>query len=379
MMRLNSYGKIKIISLLTEVVVLWLYLPLLVRAQPSISRLTIFPNNLNLVEKVRGIKLKAGINEITLGPVEKGVILDSVYPQAEGCEFLEQEYSSNSLLSWKVRSEKEEETTLRVVYLTTGLAWKVSYQVAVGPEDRFMNLSAWATVENKSGINFSRVYLTLTTQLPRQIKQEEEGISSQNPLESYLSDSKNFSYSPRYPITLRAGEKKRILLFTGIHIPIKKVYLFDATKYGEEVRKEILLKNSSDLGLDTPLPQGPVYVYKMSLADRINFIGQDILLETPPGKSLRIFLGEANYLEGERIQTSYQQLPNSEKEFSYKIILYNSADLPMTVEVVEHFYGEWTILESRPKNYIKGEKFVIYEVEVPAGQTQEIQYKATTK
>jgi len=100
---------------------------------------------------------------------------------------------------------------------------------------------------------------------------------------------------------------------------------------------------------------------------------------SPPPNEVRIFLGEAKNLEGERIQTSYQQLSSSEKEFSYKLILYNSADLPMTVEVVEHFYGEWTILESKPENYIKEENFVVYEVEVPAGQTQEIQYKVRAK
>ncbi len=371
--------KTKIISLLAGVGILWLYLPLLVRAQEPIIRITIFPNNLNLVEKVREIKLTAGINEITLGPVEKGIILDSVYPQAEGCEFLEQEHSSSSLLSWKVRSEKEEETTLRVVYLTTGLDWKVSYQIAADKENRFMNLSAWATVENKSGMNFSQVYLTLTTQLPRQTKQEEEGVSRRNLLESGLSDSQNFSYSSPYPFNLRSGEKKRILLFTGKSIPIKKVYLFDGAKYGEEVRVELLLKNSPDLGSGMPLPPGPVYVYKMGLEDKINFIGQDILPETPPEKEVRIFLGEAKDLEGERIQTSYQQLPNSEKEFSYKIILYSSSDLPMTVEVVEHFYGEWTILESRPENYIKEQKLVVYKVEVPAGQKKEIQYKVRAK
>lgn len=371
--------KIGIIFLLAEVAVLWLYLPLLVRAQEPITRMTIFPNNLNLVEKVRGIKLKVGINEITIGPVEKGMILDSVYPQAEGCQFLEQEYSSNSLLSWKVRSEKEEETTLRVVYLTTGLDWKVSYQVAVDKEDRFMDLSAWAIVENKSEMNFSQVYLTLTTQLPWQIEQGKEEVPSQNLLESYLSDSQNFSYSVTYPITLRSGGKKRILLFTARGIPIKKVYLFDGAKYGEEVREELLLKNSPDLGLGMPLPQGPVYVYKTDLGDKINFIGQDILPETPPEREVRIFLGEAKGLEGERIQTSYQQLPNSEKEFSYKIILCNTANLSMTVEVVEHFYGEWTILESRPENYIKEENFVVYEIEVPVGQTQEIQYKVRAK
>jgi hypothetical protein len=379
MMRLNSYGKIKIISLVVEIGVLWLYLSLLVTAQPPITKITIFSNNLNLVEKVRGIKLKAGINEVTLGPVEKGVILDSIYPQVEGCQFLEQEYSSNSILSWKVRSEKEEEATLRVVYLTTGLDWKVSYQVVVGKEDRFMDLSAWATVENKSGMNFSQVYLTLTTQLPRQIKQAGEGVTHQNLLGSYGSDSHNFSYSVAYPITLRSGEKKRILLFTRRTIPIKKVYLFDGTKYGEEVREELLLINSPDLGLGMWLPQGPVYVYKMGLIDKIDFIGQDILPETPPERNLRIFLGEAKNLEGQRIQTSYQQLPTSEKEFSYKIILYNSADSPMTIQVVEHLYGEWTILESQPKNYVKEKNLVVYEVEVPAGETQEIQYKAITK
>ncbi len=373
-------GKIKIISLLAEVAVLWLYLPLLVGAQESITRITIFPNNLNLVEKINTIKLKAGINEITFGPVRKGVILNSVYPEAEGCQFLEQEYSSDFFLSWKIRSEKEKETTLRVVYLTTGLDWKVSYQVAVDKEDRFVGLSAWATVENKSGMNFSEVYLTLTTQVPRKVTQEEEEeVSSQNLSESYLSDSQNFSYSVAYPITLRSGERKRILLFTGRSIPIKKVYLFNGAKYGKEVREELLLKNSPDLGLGMPLPQGPVYVYKRDLRDRINFIGQDIFPETPPKREARIFLGEAKCLEGERVQTSYQQLPTSEKEFSYKIILYNSADLPITVEVVEHLYGEWTILESQPENYEKKENLVVFEVEIPAGQKKEIQYKARAK
>jgi len=46
---------------------------------------------------------------------------------------------------------------------------------------------------------------------------------------------------------------------------------------------------------------------------------------------------------------------------------------------MEHFYVEWEILESQPPNYIKGDNFIIYEVEVPASGKQEIQYRARTK
>ena len=108
-------------------------------AEEEITRVTIFAENLNLIEQTKMVKLDKGINRLIFGPVSKKIILDSVYPQGEGCEFLEQEYVSDSLLSWKVRSEIEGETLLRISYLATGLTWKLNYQVQVGREAKFMN------------------------------------------------------------------------------------------------------------------------------------------------------------------------------------------------------------------------------------------------
>jgi len=347
--------KREIIFIVIGILIILLSFSLLAFAQEKdITRVTIFSNGLGLIEEIRMVSVKKGVNLLSFGPVSKGIIIDSVYPEVEGCNILEQEYALDSLL-WRVISEKDGRTLLKVNYLTTNLSWKLDYQIKIDSKEKFMNLYGWGTVINKSGMNFSQVNLTLFREEPP------------------------FSYTPSYPITLKTGEEKKIAIFLKENIPIQKIYFFDGAKYNEEVREELIFENTQEKGAGIVFPSGDVYIYKIGLNNKISFLGKDSFPQIIPFEKGKIYLREAKGIKGERVQTSYKQLESSEKEYSYKIILINSRNTPAKIKVQEHFYGEWEILNSTPSEYKIKDNSIIYEIEVPGGGEKEIDYRAKTR
>ena len=366
-----------------------LCLPSLSFAQKRITRLTIFPNNQGLVEEERTIVLRRGVNEITFGKVSDKIILDSVQVKAEGCEFLEQECSSDFLLSWKMQSEREGEVQLRVLYLTGGLSWDLSYQLEIDKEATSMNIYGWAGVSNKTEMNFFEAYLTLATRLPLSV--DENSISPGNFSKSSLTTSSSIldiSYPLSYPVALRASQEKRFLLFSKKNVPVTKINLLDWDNYGEEVREELLFDNISEDGLGIPLPEGRVYIYQNGYDERMIFLGEVHLPEVSLQEIGKIYLGPAKNLKGERILV-YMKPAESEQdeqghkvifnEYSYKIILHNYRRVPVTIEVVERFYGELQSLQSYPSADELREEFFFYRAEIPSQEKKEIEYTARIK
>ncbi|TES84993.1 hypothetical protein E3J95_05550 [Candidatus Aerophobetes bacterium] len=240
-----------------------------------------------------------------------------------------------------------------------------------------MDLTAWATVDNKTEIAFPGVYLTLQSENPFFPPKEEE-LSGQEDISRLAPSSRPLPIIP-YPVTLKQGEKKRFVLFSRSRVPMEKVCLFDADKYGQEVREELTFKNSQEQGLGISLPPGPVYIYKFAPGGRMSFLGIANLTEIPPEAQARVYLGQAEDLEGERVQTRYYQWETSEKEYGFRIILRNRGDRLRKVRIVEHLYGEWDILNSYPAEYLQMKDAILYEVEVPPQGSYEIEYLARIK
>jgi len=377
------------VSAIVGSLLLALCLPSLSFAQKRVTRLTIFPNNQGLVEEERTIVLRRGVNEITFGKVSDKIILDSVQVKAEGCEFLEQECSSDFLLSWKMQSEREGEIQLRVLYLTGGLNWDLSYQLEIDKEATSMNIYSWAGVSNKTEMNFFEAYLTLVTRLPLSV--DESSISPGNLSKSSLTTSSSIldiSYPFSYPVTLKTSQEKRFLLFSKKNVPVTKINLFDWDNYGEEVREELLFDNISEDGLGIPLPEGRVYIYQNGYDERMIFLGEVHLPEVSLQEIGKIYLGPAKNLRGERILVHMKPAESEQdeqgrkvilNEYSYKIILHNYRRVPVTIEVVERFYGELQSLQSYPSADELREGFFFYRVEIPSQEKKEIEYTARTR
>lgn len=351
-------------------------------AQKRAAKLTIFPNGLGLVEEERTIAVKPGVNEITFGRVSDKIILDSVYVRGGDCKLLEEECSSDWLLSWKIRSQREQEVKLQVFYLTTGLSWSLGYQLEVNKEEDLIDVNGVARVKNQTKMNFSEFELVLATQLP--FSAETESV----PLESMSVSSSDTSYLLPYPVTLRAGGEKRLVLISKRDIPVNKVYLLDTSQYGEEVREELWFINIVEEGLGILLPEGKAYVWQAVSEKSLIFLGEVQLPEVPIGKEGKIYLRSAENLRGEKFLTGFKQSYQQEEgqqvllsEYSYKIVLSNVRQFPVTVMVVERYHGklEEGRLESDPAPYAIKEDLIIYEVEVPPYGEKSITYTARTK
>lgn len=365
------------------------------------DRIFLLDQGLSLVEQRRVVVLKKGINKIIFSPLPEGMVKESIYPQLKGCRFLEQSFSSPSSLTWKVNSKIDGQEELKVTYLTKGINWKISYQMEIDEKERYFNLFAWLSLENKTDMSFSSVKLAFVREriFQSQVKKEGDLSSPGNPSKKVNLNplvqsntridvkGEDIIYYLNMPVELEKNQAKTFLIFSLLNVPVSKVYLFDGEKYGDEVREEISFKNLFDSNLNFFLPAGKIYIFRDISEGEKLFVGTQDLPQVPPDAQSFIYLRSARGITGRRIQTFYKevQLGPVEKniykkevarEYGYQLIFFNSRATPVVIKVVEHLYGFWEILESNPQNYREMRDRIIYELNVPPHTEKIIKYRA---
>lgn len=366
------------------------------------NRIFLLDQGLSLVEQKKVVILKKGINKVTFSPLPEGIIPESIYPELGECEFLEQSFLSPSALTWKVSSKIEGQTELKITYLTKGINWKINYQIEIDEQEKYFNLFAWLSVENKSGVNWSSVSLGFIEARAFQYSpQKREGPSfweeksekSDNPAVEFQSNitvevkKEDVIYYLNAPVDLEKDRVKTFLIFSILNIPTYKVFLFDGEKYGNEVREELFFKNFLDENLNLFFPQGKLYIYKDISGGEKLYIGTQDLPQLPPGGESFIYLRAARGITGQRVQTFYKEMELSPvekkfykkevtKEYGYRLVFFNLRPTPVVIKVIEHLYGLWEILESDPQNYQEMRDRIIYELKIPPHTKRIIKYKA---
>jgi hypothetical protein len=107
-------------------------------------------------------------------------------------------------------------------------------------------------------------------------------------------------------------------------------------------------KNEKQVGLGVPLPAGRIRVSKLDSADgSLEFVGEDTIDHTPKDEKVRIKLGSAFDVVGERRQVDFAIDARAhwiEEEIEIK--LRNHKSLPVEVLVREPLYRwtNWTVL-----------------------------------
>ena len=155
-------------------------------------------------------------------------------------------------------------------------------------------------------------------------------------------------YTLLRPSTIKDNEIKQVTLFPTTDVKVKKVFTYDGARDEKRVKVELEFKNSSTEGLGIPLPKGKIRVYKADVDKSLEFVGEDLIDHTPKDEKVRVFLGHAFDIVGERKRTDFRQLGEDVSEESYEIKLRNHKEEAVEVVVVEHLhsYVEWEIMES---------------------------------
>jgi hypothetical protein len=157
--------------------------------------------------------------------------------------------------------------------------------------------------------------------------------------------------------TIKDRQTKQLALMSAADVPVVKhlVYYgaqdYYRTSYGVPVSNQkvsvlLELKNSADHRLGRPLPKGKVRVYKSDAGGSQQFIGEDWIGHTPKDERVKIKLGEAFDVMGERTQKEWRKLGAGLWEVEWEIALRNHKPEPQTVTVIEPVPGDWQLLSS---------------------------------
>jgi len=303
-------------------------------------------------------------------------------------------------LVWLVESQRDKQR-LEVSYLTQGLNWKADYVLVIDDQDTRGDLTGWVTLTNQSGAAYKDASLKLVAGDVQRVVAPMEldglavgGMAMEQADRSQFREESFFEYhlyTLERPTTMLDNETKQVTLLRASQIGVtKKLQFYGAAAYyrnqygGEVVSNQKVgvyldMQNSEKNHLGMPLPKGIVRVYKADSAGAQQFIGEDQIDHTPRDERVRIKMGEAFDVVGDRKQMKWTALGGCQSESAWEVALSNHKDSAVEVEVIEPADGDWEVVESsQPPTRIDAHSFK-FTLKIPARESAHISYRVRVK
>ena len=300
-------------------------------------------------------------------------------------------------LVWLLNSKRAKQQ-VEVSYLTQSLNWKADYVFVINDKDTAGDLTGWVTLTNNSGASYKNARLKLVAGDVQRVrppadnryyraKTKAPGGSGGFKQESFFE---YHLYTLQRPADVLEKEQKQVTLLTANGAKVKKKLIYYGRQYwyrgrhgqvmkNQKVSVYLDLLNSKQNGLGMPLPKGVVRVYKADKSGAKQFIGEDRIDHTPRDEKVRIKMGEAFDVVGDRKQMTYRRLGSCAAETDWEIELRNHKDQPTRVEVYEPVGGDWTIVKSSHKHKKQDAFTFTFDVAVPANGKTKISYRVRVR
>jgi hypothetical protein len=375
------------------------------------KQITVDKNVGNTVQQVTGTLLSA-----TDGIVLKGND-GSIYslPAYSSVKFpdLPGGLNTRPTLVWDINSPSGGNHKTRVTYQTGGVTWWADYNLifneGADANSGMLDLSAWVSIINQSGATFSNSKLKLIAgdvnrvQPPMQeyrMRKEVLMAADAAPAVAGFVQKDFFEfhlYTLGRPTTLPNNSTKQIELFDQAkQIPAKKVLLYYGapmayvypTAYtdrdiGVETNKKVDVylefKNDKQFGLGVPLPAGRIRVSQLDKADNsLEFIGEDKIDHTPKDELVRVKLGSAFDVVGERRQVDFAVDTKArwlEEEIEVKLRNHKTQAVDVVVKENLYRWSNWKVL-TKTHNFTKEDSRTInFPVKVPKDGEVVVRYR----
>jgi hypothetical protein len=276
---------------------------------------------------------------------------------------------SKPTLAWLLRNTRPAPQRVEASYLTGGISWKSDYVMLINPADSRTDLTGWVTITNQSGATYRDAALKLVAgEVNRAASRDDSrralelGAKAASPA---LADrefrSEGFFEYHLYTLdgrtTIKDSQTKQLTLLSAADIPVDKRFIYygaasyHRTQYGVPISNQKVgvyldIRNTKDNRLGVPLPKGKVRVYKADASGSQQLIGEDWIDHTPKDERVRIKMGEAFDVVGERVQKDWKRLGGNLYEIEWEITLRNHKKEAITVEVIEPMPGDWEVLRA---------------------------------
>ena len=309
---------------------------------------------------------------------------------------------SKPTLVWLLRNQTARPQRVEASYLTSGITWKADYVMVVNAADKLSDLTGWVTIDNKSGATYGNAALKLVA---GDVNRAQDARRDQRMMElaakaaSPASASQDFKsegffeyhlYTLDGRTTIKDNQTKQLSLMAANEVPITKELIYYGAQdyyrnaYGAPVSNQKVavyfeVKNSKENRLGLPLPKGKIRVYKADASGSQQFIGEDWIDHTPKDESVKIKMGNAFDLVGERTQKDFKKIGWNLYEVEWEIALRNHKSEPQTVTVIEPVPGDWQVLTST-HTYEKIQAHTLkYQIPVPREGATKLTYRVRVR
>ncbi len=316
-------------------------------------------------------------------------------------------------LVWDILSPRAGEQRTRVTYQTGGITWWADYNLIFNDgkdaNSGLLDLSAWVSIINQSGATYPDAKLKLIAGDVHRVENQPQPMLAKRALEmsAAVADAAGFEQKPFFefhlytlgrPTTLPNNSTKQIELFDQARqVPAKKVLVYYGLNVGpyaypnpvtdrdfgvqsnKKVDVYLEFRNDKQYGLGMPLPAGRIRVSQLDAADTsLEFIGEDRIDHTPKDETVRVKLGSAFDVVGERRQTDFAVDNRAHwLEEAFEIKLRNHKEQPVEVLVKENLYrwSNWQIL-SKTHDFTKEDaRTIVFPVRVAKDGEATVKYR----
>lgn len=307
-------------------------------------------------------------------------------------------------LVWRLLADQAGPQDVEITYLTGGLSWQADYVVLLAENDSAIDLDGWVTLNNTSGTTYQDALLKLIAGDLQRLPELgfaadavlfEAERSAAAPVEQREFFEYHLYEIPR-PVTVSDKETKQIEFVSTTEVPAEKFFVYDGIQcrnnywycsfygypqteptYGIASNPKVMVMLEFDTEqVEADLPRGRVRVYQEDIDGAALLIGEDSIDHTPEGESVRLYVGDAFDIVGERIQTDFRRPTSKSLEEDFEITLRNHKDEAVEVRIVEYLFrwSEWRILSAN-HDYTKLDSSTIeFRVKVPANGETTLNY-----
>jgi hypothetical protein len=302
---------------------------------------------------------------------------------------------SKPTLVWLLENGLPKTQTVEVSYLTDNIKWRADYVLTLNDKDTMGDLSGWVTIENRSGAAYKNANVKLVAGDVERVREEME-YAAKGAYRAYKAEApaqfkeegffEYHIYTLQRPSTIKDNQTKQISLITADGIPLKKEFIYYGAqyyyrnRYGEKISDQkigvyVVVENKKDNNLGMPLPKGVVRVYKKDSEGSLQFVGENSIDHTPKDEKIKLKVGNAFDIVGERRQMDWRKIADDLYEAEFKVLLRNHKDEDVTVNVIEPIYGDWEMLSSSHP-YIKTEAHTAeFSIRAPKDKEVKLTYR----
>ena len=300
-----------------------------------------------------------------------------------------------------VINDRAGDAVLTLSYQTRGLRWQADYIARLNADRDRMQLRAMATLNNGSGMDYPNARISLIAgtvnrapqaPLAERVMMATARDTATAPSVEALGDLYRYALPGR--VDLPRDTMRQVQLFEARDVPVSLRYrltgqtnIYYSPNFPEQtlpVDSYVDFKNADGQQPGRPMPAGTIRLYLESPeSSRLSFIGEDQISHTPGQATVSLKTGKAFDIRGSRRQIAFRRLPveqpyRQNREVELETRLTNAKSVPVTVEVLENFSGEWELQQGPAPDQALA-RSAIWKLEIPAGGEASLKIRVRIK